>query len=89
MNGCCSEILDELNLTESITGCCRNRKCAKTLSTQLEAQATSKHTIAGRVLEDIVFTQTYHVQTTGNSISPFINILLSMEYNRRITCCAT
>ena len=84
-----TKVSDKLNLPLGIAGSSRNSQHTQTFGTILETQATGKHTVAGRILENISFTQPHHIQTACYGIGPLFQIVLCVQNHGRSTCGTT
>ena len=86
MKDTCPEVLDELDLPCRVACCSGHGEHSHLLGTILKTQSSGEHTVASRVLEDILRTATHHPQTAGYGIGPFVKVLLCVEYHGRVAC---
>ena len=89
MKSSSTKVSDKLNLPLGIASSSWDSQHTQTFGTILETQATGKHTVARRVLEDISFTQSHHIQTACYGIGPFFQIVLCMQNHGRSSCGTT
>ena len=89
MQGSGSEIGDELQLSFGISGSSGNGKHSHAFRSVLKTESAGKHSVAGRVLEDITGAQAYHVEASCNGVGPFVKVFLCVKNHSRITGCAT
>ena len=85
MNGSSTKVLDELNLTQRVTGSGRNGEHTQLLGAILETQTACEHAIAAGVLEYVIRAQTNHPQVTSHLIGPLVEVFLGVKDNGGVT----
>ena len=86
MKGSRTEVRHELNLTQGISGSCRDGQHAHTLGAILKSETAGKHAVTAGILEDIVGAKSHHPKITCHLVCPLFQVLLRVKDYRGRTC---